>query len=106
MDGCHIEDLLSVTQRQRMRAGPTRERGRLARISTSHNLPHLLHPPRPANTPRLCFAQAHAVHAIGVGGCHIEDLLSVMQRQRMRAGRPRSRVVVNCAEIGHLVEYD
>ena len=57
-----------------------------------HSLPHLLHPARSANTPRICFAQAYAVPAARVAGCHIVDILSGSRRRCMRARRPRSRV--------------
>ena len=59
--------------------------------SSPHSLPHLLHPARSANTPRICFAQAYAVPAARVTGCHIVDLLSGSPRRCMRARRPRSR---------------
>ena len=56
------------------------------------SLAHLLDPDRPAKTPGLCFSRAHAVPAGTVDGCAIAGKLSDNPRQRMRAGRPRSRV--------------
>ena len=56
------------------------------------SLAHLLDPDRPAKTPGLCLGRAHAVPAGTVDGCSIEGKLSDNPRQRMRAGRPRSRV--------------
>ena len=53
---------------------------------------HLLHQGRSAITPGHCFGREHAVDAGGVGGCYIAGELSGTLRQRMRAGRPRSRV--------------
>ncbi len=55
-------------------------------------LAHLLDPDRPAKTPGLCLGWAHAVPAGTVDGCAIAGNLSDNPRQRMRAGRPRSRV--------------
>ena len=58
-----------------------------------HSLAHLLDPDRPATAPGLCFGRAHAVPAGRVAGCRIAGKLSGRQRERMRAGRPRSRGV-------------
>ena len=55
------------------------------------NLAHLLEPGRPATAPGLCFGRAHAVPADRVAGCRIAGKLSGNPRERMRAGRPRSR---------------
>ena len=56
------------------------------------SLAHLLDPDRPAKTPGLCFGRAHAVPTGTVDGCAIAGKLSDNPRERMRAGRPRSRV--------------
>ncbi len=56
------------------------------------SLAHLLDPDRPAKTPGLCLGRAHAVPAGRVDGCGIAGKLSDNPRERMRAGRPRSRV--------------
>ena len=55
------------------------------------NLAHILEPGRPATAPGLCFGRAHAVPADRVAGCRIAGKLSGNPRERMRAGRPRSR---------------
>ena len=68
-----------------------------ARASRPHkswySLTHLLDPDRTATTPWLCFGRAHAIPAGSVAGCRIAGKLSDNPRERMRAGRPRSRVV-------------
>ena len=64
----------------------------LAAMRSRAGCTHLLHPARPANTPRLCFGRAYAVAASRVTGCHIAGILSRSLRQYMRARRPRSRV--------------
>ena len=67
---------------------------RASRPHTSwHSLGHLLHPARPATAPGLCLGRTHAVPGVRVAGCPIAGKLSGTQRQCMRAGRPRSRVV-------------
>ena len=58
-----------------------------------YSLTHLLDPDRTATTPWLCFGRAHAIPAGSVAGCRIAGKLSDNPRERMRAGRPRSRVV-------------
>ena len=67
-----------------------------ARASRPHNswhsLVHLLHLAQPAAAPGLCFGRAHAVPAGGVAGCRIAGKLGGTERERMRAGHPRSRV--------------
>ena len=52
---------------------------------SSRSFSHLLHRNQPAAVPCLCFGRAV--------GCNIAGKLSGTQRERMRAGRPRSRVV-------------
>ena len=68
-----------------------------ARASRPHkswySLAHLLHPDGPAAAPWLCFGRAHAVPVGRADGCGIAGKLSGSQRETMRAGRPRSRVV-------------
>ena len=56
------------------------------------SLAHLLDPDRPAKTPGLCLGRAPAVPAGRVEGCAIAGKLSDNPRERVRAGRPRSRV--------------
>ena len=56
------------------------------------SLAHLLDPDRPTKTPGLCLGRAHAVPTGRVDGCAIAGKLSDNPRERMRAGRPRSRV--------------
>ena len=56
------------------------------------SLAHLLDPDRPAKAPGLCLGRAHAVPTGTVDGCAIAGKLSDNPRERMRAGRPRSRV--------------
>ena len=58
-----------------------------------HSLAHLLHLGRPAAAPWLCFGWAHGVPAGRVACYRIAGKLSARQRERMRAGRPRSRGV-------------
>ena len=66
-----------------------------ARASRPHNawhsLGHLPHLDQPATTPWLSFGLADAVPADRVAACSIELKLSGSQRDRMRAGRPRSQ---------------
>ena len=56
-----------------------------------HSLGHLPHLDQPATTPWLSFGLADAVPADRVAACSIELKLSGSQRDRMRAGRPRSQ---------------
>ena len=56
------------------------------------SLAHCLDPGRPARAPRLCFGRAHAVPTGRMDGCAIAGKPSGNPRERMRAGRPRSRV--------------
>ena len=56
-----------------------------------HTLDHLPHLDQPATTPWLSFGLADAVPADRVAACSIELKLSGSQRDRMRAGRPRSQ---------------
>ncbi len=58
------------------------------------SLAHLLHPERPPAAPGLCFGRAHAVPAGRVAGCRMAGKPSGRQRERMRAGRPRSQGVL------------
>ena len=58
---------------------------------SSRSFSHLLHRNQPAAAPCLCFGRAHAVPAGRAVGCSIPLKLSGGQRDRMRAGRPRSR---------------
>ena len=60
---------------------------------TWYSLTHLLDPDRTATTPWLCFGRTHAIPAGSVAGCRIAGKLSDNPRERMRAGRPRSRGV-------------
>ena len=69
-----------------------------ARASRPHkawrSFGHLLHRNQPAAAPCLCFGRAV--------GCNIAGKLSGTQRERMRAGRPRSRGCrpVDAVEVG------
>ncbi len=56
-----------------------------------HSLGHLLHLDRPATAPWLSFGPADAVSADRVAACSVALKLSGGQRERMRAGRPRSQ---------------
>ena len=56
-----------------------------------HSLGHLLHFDQPGTAPWLSFGLADAVPADRVAGCSIALKLSGGQRDRMRAGRPRSQ---------------
>ena len=58
---------------------------------SSRSFGHLLHRNQPAAAPCLCFGRAHAIPAGSVAGCRIAGKLSDNPRERMRAGRPRSR---------------
>ena len=57
----------------------------------SRSLAHLLQLDQREAAPWLCFGRADAVPAGRVVGCRIARKLSGTQRERMRAGRPRSR---------------
>ena len=56
-----------------------------------HSLGHLPHLDQPATAPWLSFGLADAVPAHRVAACSIALKLSGGQRDRMRAGRPRSQ---------------
>ena len=56
-----------------------------------HSLAHLPHTHQPATAPWLSFGLADAVPAHRVAACSIPMKLSGGQRDRMRAGRPRSQ---------------
>ena len=56
-----------------------------------HSLGHLLHLDRPATAPWFFFGPADAVSADRVAACSVALKLSGGQRDRMRAGRPRSQ---------------
>ena len=56
-----------------------------------HSLGHLPHLDQPATAPWLSFGLADAVPADRVAACSIPMKLSGGQRDRMRAGRPRSQ---------------
>ena len=56
-----------------------------------HSLGHLPHLDRPGTEPWLSFGLADAVPAHRVAACSIALKLSGGQRDRMRAGRPRSQ---------------
>ena len=57
----------------------------------SHSLGHLPHLDRPGTEPWLSFGLTDAVPAHRVAACSIALKLSGGQRDRMRAGRPRSQ---------------
>ena len=57
-----------------------------------HSLGHLLHLDRPATAPWFSFGPADAVSADRVAACGSALKLSGGQRDRMRAGRPRSQI--------------
>ena len=56
-----------------------------------HSLGHLPHLDQPGTAPWLSFGLAAAVPADRVAACSIALKLSGVQRDRMRAGRPRSQ---------------
>ena len=56
-----------------------------------HSLGHLPHLHQPATAPWLSFGPADAVSADRVAACRVALKLSGGQRERMRAGRPRSQ---------------
>ena len=56
-----------------------------------HSLYHLPHLDRPGTTPWFSFGLTDAVPADGVAACSTALKLSSGQRDRMRAGRPRSQ---------------
>ena len=56
-----------------------------------HSLGHLLHLDQTGTAPWLSFGLADAVPADRVAACSIALKLSGGQRDRMRAGRPRSQ---------------
>ena len=58
-----------------------------------HSLGHLPHLDQPATAPWLSFGLAAAVPADRVAACSIALKLSGSQRDRMRAGRPRSQAM-------------
>ncbi len=58
-----------------------------------HSLGHLPHLDQPGTAPCLSFGLADAVPAHTVAACGIALKLSGNQRDRMRAGRPRSQAM-------------
>ena len=58
-----------------------------------HSLGHLPHLDQPGTAPWLSFGLADAVLADRVAACSIALKLSGGQRDRMRAGRPRSQAI-------------
>ena len=56
-----------------------------------HSLAHLPHLDQPGTAPWLSFGLADGVRAHRVAACSIALKLSAVQRDRMRAGRPRSQ---------------
>ncbi len=65
-----------------------------------HSLGHLPHLDQPGTAPWLSFGLADAVPANRVAACSIALKLSGGQRNSMRAGRPRSRVIRNRMRAG------
>ena len=65
-----------------------------------HSLGHLPHLDQPGTAPWLSFGLADAVPADRVAACSIALKLSGGQRDSMRAGRPRSRVIRNRMRAG------
>ena len=60
-----------------------------------HSLGHLPHLDQPGTAPWLSFGLADAVSAHKVAACSLALKLSGGQRERMRAGRPRSQAIPN-----------
>ena len=60
-----------------------------------HSLDHLPHSNQPGAAPWLSFGLADAVRAHRVAACNIALKLSDGQRDRMRAGRPRSQAMLS-----------
>ena len=58
-----------------------------------HSLGHLPHLDQPGTAPWLSFGLADAVPAHRVAACSIARKLSGGQRDRLRAGRPRSQAI-------------
>ena len=58
-----------------------------------HSLGHLPHLDQPGTAPWLCFGLADAVPADRVAACSTALKLSGGQRDRVRAGRPRSQAM-------------
>ena len=65
-----------------------------------HSLGHLPHLDQPGTAPWLSFGLADGVPADRVAACSIALKLSGGQRDSMRAGRPRSRVIRNRMRAG------
>ena len=65
-----------------------------------HSLGHLPHLDQPGTAPWLSFGLAAAVPAHRVAACSIALKLNGGQRNSMRAGRPRSRVIRNRMRAG------
>ena len=82
---CSIALKLSGSQRDSMRASRPHK--------ACHSLAHLPHLDQPATAPWLSFGLADAVPADRVAACGIALKLSGGQRDRMRAGRPRSQAM-------------
>ena len=64
-----------------------------------HSLGHLPHLDQPGTAPWLSFGLADGVPAHRVAACSIARKLSGGQRDRMRAGRPRSQPGLSCSAI-------
>ena len=82
---CSIALKLSGGQRDRMRASRPHQ--------AWHSLGHFPHLDQPGTAPWLCFGLADGVPAHRVAACSIALKLSGGQRDRMRAGRPRSQAL-------------
>ena len=67
-----------------------------------HSLGHLPHLDQPGTAPWLSFGLADAVPAHRVAAYSIALKLSAGQRDRMRAGRPRSQVIRDSMRAGRL----
>ena len=80
---CGIALKLSGGRRDRMRASRPHQ--------AWHSLGHLPHLDQPGTAPCLSFGLADGVPADRVAACGIALKLSGGQRDRMRAGRPRSQ---------------
>ena len=65
-----------------------------------HSPGHLPHLDQPGTAPWLSFGLADAVPADRVAACSIALKLSGGQRNRMRAGRPRSQVIRDSMRAG------
>ena len=66
-----------------------------------HSLGHLLHLDQPGTAARFSCGLVDAVPTDRVAGYSIARKLSGGQRDRMRAGRPRSQAMLNYAKRLH-----